>query len=782
MKEIRIKGACIHNLKNIDISIPKNKLIVATGVSGSGKSSLVFDIIFEEGRKQYLQSLGMLSTIEDTNKFDSIEGIGPTIAVHQNTIRQSNPRSTVGTRTGILHMLTLLYSGEGQAQDEVINGDEHLNPSFFSYNSASGMCVQCSGRGAYFEIDMEKLVMDNHITLEAVFIKSKVTPGYMNVLKRRFKDYFYMPFTSLPEDVKNEAIYGRYENGKSSYSLIKAYESRYRKGEALNDIYAMQTCPECHGYRIGDEGRNVHINGKHIGELCFMPILELHSFLKETIETQKYTQFGKNLARDILIKLEHLIKAKLGYLTLYREIASLSGGELQRLFLNAHLDTKMDSLIYVLDEPTAGLKKKKKEDIIASIRQLKDIGNTVIVVEHDKSTIQKAEHIIDIGPMAGHLGGQIIYQGHLEGLLKSEESITGNYLSGKKNMPTRSHNINLDEMPSLVIQHAKTNNLKDITVTLPLHAIVGIAGKSGSGKSSLISDTLLPLLRTHFKYSYKEDLIEDYSDETVIKTIADGLEGVEFISGYAEISQAPIGRNNNSNPASYIGIWDKIRALYAKQPEAISQGFEDGHFSFNSKGACSACGGSGYEKIWLGGQLSINKTCIMCHGKRFSQDALTIQYKEKTIYDVLEMSIDQATTFFDSQPSISNPLKILQQIGMGYIKLGQPTPTLSGGESQRIKLAKEIGKKRKGNILYILDEPTTGLSQYDIAKLIELLDQLVEKGNSVIVIEHDIDVLKVCDYIIELGPVGGTQGGYVIAKGTPEIIKKNTNSITGRYL
>ncbi|WP_055666660.1 excinuclease ABC subunit UvrA [Desnuesiella massiliensis] len=782
MKEIRIKGARIHNLKNIDISLPKNKFIVATGVSGSGKSSLVFDIIFEEGRKQYLQSLGMLSTIDDTYKFDYIEGIGPTIAVHQNTIRQSNPRSTVGTRTGILHMLTLLYSGEGQAHGEGINGDEHLDTSFFSYNSASGMCVRCSGRGAYFEIDMEKLVMDNQITLEAVFIKSKVTPGYMNVLKRRFKDYFYMPFTSLPEDVKNEAVYGRYENGKSSYSLTKAFESRYRKGEALNDIYAMQTCCECHGYRIGQEGRSVYINGKHIGELCLMPISDMHSFLKETIEVEKYTQFGKNLAQDILIKLEHLIKAKLGYLTLYREMASLSGGELQRLFLNAHLDTKMDSLIYVLDEPTAGLHASEKEDIIASIQQLKEIGNTVIVVEHDKSTIQKAEHIIDIGPMAGHLGGQIVYQGHLDGLIKSDESITGNYLSGKKNMPTRRHNVNIEEMPSLVIQHAKTNNLKDITVTLPLHAIVGIAGKSGSGKSSLISDTLLPLLRTHFKYSYKKDLIDDYSEETVIKTVADGLEGVEFISGYAEISQVPIGRNNNSNPASYIGIWDKIRTLYANQPEAINKGFVDGHFSFNSKGACSECGGSGYEKIWLGRHLSINKTCTKCHGRRFNQDALSIKYKERTIFDVLEMSIDQAIEFFDNQPSILNTLKILQQIGMGYIKLGQPTPTLSGGESQRIKLAKEIGKKRKGNILYILDEPTTGLSQHDIAKLIELLDQLVEKGNSIIVIEHDIDVLKVCDYLIELGPVGGTQGGYVIAKGTPEIIKNNTNSITGRYL
>ncbi|MFV0393650.1 MAG: hypothetical protein ACK5LC_04530 [Coprobacillaceae bacterium] len=777
MKEIKVKGACLHNLKDIDIHIPKNKFIVATGVSGSGKSSLVFDIIFEEGRKQYLQSLGMLSTLDDTYKFESIEGIGPTIAVHQNTIRQSNPRSTVGTRSGILHMLTLLYSSEG----ENIDGDEHHSPSFFSYNSADGMCMECSGRGINYEINMEVLLSNNQITLEEVFIKSRVTPGYMNVLKRRFEEYFYTPFLSLPEDIKNEAIYGRYENGKSSYSLMKAFENRHRKGEDLQGVYGTQICPRCHGYRIGEEGRNVYINNKHIGQLCTMNISDLYTFLDNTIKNQIYTQFGVNLVQDILVKLEHLINAKLGYLTLYREMSTLSGGELQRIFLNSHLDNKMDSLIYVLDEPTAGLHASEKEDIITSIQQLKEIGNTVIVVEHDKSTIQKAEHIIDIGPKAGNLGGNIVYEGNLDGLLQAN-SITGSYLSNREIMPIRKQSVSIQEDKVLVIEHVKTNNLKDITVTLPLHRIVGIAGKSGSGKSSLISDTLLPLLRSHFKYSYKEDIVENFNEEKYVETIVEGIKGVENISGYAEISQAPIGRNSNSNPASYIGIWDKIRTLYAKQPEAINKGFIDGHFSFNSKGGCKECGGSGYEKIWLGKQLSINKTCTKCNGKRFNQDALSITYKEKTISDVLEMSIDEAVDFFSDIPSILNILKILQQIGMGYIKLGQPTPTLSGGESQRIKLAKEIGKKRKGNILYILDEPTTGLSQYDIAKLITLLDQLVEKGNSVIVIEHDIDVLKICDHLIELGPVGGTQGGYVIAKGTPQDIKNNPISITGRYL
>lgn len=402
----------------------------------------------------------------------------------------------------------------------------------------------------------------------------------------------------------------------------------------------------------------------------------------------------------------------------------------------------------------------------------------MIVVEHDKNTIRQADHIIDIGPFAGHLGGQIVYQGDVEGLLKSPSSITGSYLSGEKKMPIRKLQPLLDQHPFLTIFNAKTNNLKNITVKIPLHALVGIAGKSGSGKSSLISDTLLPLLRTHFKYASQDSERTD----TTVKAEAEGLKGVNAIAGYAEISQAPIGRNSNSNPASYIGIWDKIRSLYANQKEAINQGMQEGYFSFNSKGACKECKGSGYEKIWLGEHLSINKTCPKCQGKRFNQDTLAIHYKGKTIAEVLEMSIDEAAEFFCDQPTILSPLKILQQIGMGYIQLGQPTPTLSGGESQRIKLAKEIGRKRKGNILYILDEPTTGLSQYDIAKLIELLDQLVEKGNSVIVIEHDTDVLRICDYLIELGPSGGTEGGYMIAEGTPEEMKKNQNSLTGRYL
>jgi excinuclease ABC subunit A len=806
MKEIKIQGARIHNLKDIDISIPKNKLVVATGVSGSGKSSLMFDIVFEEGRKQYLQSLGILSAIDNENKFDSVQGIGPAIAVQQNIIRQSNPRSTVGSRTNIINMLALLYAGEGEimcstcdklVDDNLICGncgnvEEHLDPGFFSYNSSSGMCMKCSGRGSYFEINMERLVPEKNLTLGQIFDEVKVSPGYMRLLQKRFKEFLSMPFSQLPEEVKNEVIYGNFENGKRSYSLMRIFEGRYKKGEDLNGIYTAVTCSECHGFRVGEEACRVLLNGKHIGELSTVTIIETHEFLKNLLGQAKLTQFGKNLLKEILIKTNNLIKSRLGHLTLYREMSTLSGGEIQRLFLNAHLDSKMDSLIYVLDEPTAGLHESEKLEVLESVNELKELGNTVIVVEHDKNTIGMAEHIIDIGPKAGSCGGQVMYQGNLEGLVQSNESITGKYLSGKIAMPSRISHQSVkygDERTRLIIRNANTNNLKDVTVSFPLGALVGIAGKSGSGKSSLMSDTLLPLLRSNSRKHWKNieenkiDNVVDIQDGSVkgIK-IGDRLEGLKHISGYAEISQAPIGRNMNSNPASYIGIWDKIRTLFANQLEAIEQKFTAGHFSFNSKGACSKCGGSGLEKIWLGNDLSIDKTCGECNGKRFNNEALSIKYNGKNIYDILEMSVSEAVVFFEDNISIVSILKVLDKIGMGYIKLGQPTPTLSGGESQRIKLAKEIGKRRKGNILYVLDEPTTGLSLYDAAKLIQLLDELVVNGNSVIVVEHDTEVLKTCDWVIELGPEGGSEGGYIIAEGSPEDLKKNSKSITGRYL
>lgn len=802
MKNIEIKNARVHNLKNIDISIPKNKLVVATGVSGSGKSSLVFDIIFEEGRKQYLQSLGVLSEHSNEDKFDSIQGISPAIAVQQNIIRQNNSRSTVGSRTNIINMLALLYAAEGQiicsycdtpVNDNLTcckcgNIEERLPPSYFSYNSPNGMCIKCSGCGAYFEINMQRLVPDNRMTFKQILEGVGLTPGYLRLFQKKFSEYLDVPYLQLPEEVMEEFIYGNYSSSNAENRgacLTKILQGRLNRGEDLNGVYENVLCSHCHGFRIGEEAQRVLLRGKHIGELGLMTISEVNEFLEALLQKNALTPFGKNLLQEILHKSNNLIRARLGHLSLYREMPTLSGGEIQRLFLHSHLDSKMDSLIYVLDEPTAGLHESEKTELLKSISELKELGNTVIVVEHDKNAIKIAEHIIDIGPKAGAEGGQVIYQGDLKGLLKCDKSITGQYLSGKAAMPLRTKCHCLESVPSLTIRHARTNNLKDVTVSIPLRVMVGIAGMSGSGKSSLVSDTLMPLLKSHFhdrlEYTEEDEIGSDDKLE-VVKTVADRLEGSEHISGYAEISQAPIGRSANSNPATYIGVWDKIRKLFAESPEAIRQDLSPGHFSFNSKGACSVCGGSGYDTIWLGGNLKMDKTCAQCHGKRFNDEALSVKYKGKTIYDVLEMSVSEAVSFFEDTKGIIGVLKVMKRIGMGYIKLGQPTPTLSGGEAQRIKLAKEIGRQRKGNILYVLDEPTTGLSLYDTAKLIELLDELVANGNSVIVIEHDTAVLTSCDWIIELGPGGGHDGGQIIAEGTPNEIKESQQSITGRYL
>lgn len=784
MKHITIRGAHIHNLKGFDIAIPKNKLIVATGVSGSGKSSLVFDIIFEEGRRQYLRSLGILSGFDEQDKFDSISGIGPAIAVQQSIIRQSNPRSTVGSRTQILNLLGLLFAAEGQIYctdcgipvneqltcNQCGYTEERLGANYFSYNHPNGMCTKCSGRGGYYEINLKKLVPVEHTTLQQVFDSLGITPGYQRLLNRHFSDHLETPFSKLPDEVKHEVIYGHYVESnaaKRSYCLTRIFQDRIRKfGEDPSGIYAWVECSECHGFRIGDEARSVRLKGRHIGELGKLTIAELQDILEALDQHQRLSAFGENLLNEILHKTINLNQSRLGHLSLYREMPTLSGGEIQRLFLHSHLDSQMDSLIYVLDEPTVGLHESEKAELRSTIQALKEIGNTVIVVEHDGKTIEAAEHIIDLGPKAGIAGGQVVYQGDFAGLLQCEQSITGQYLGGNASMPVRNKLSFQSDGPYLIVRHAQANNLKDVTASFPLGCLVGVAGVSGSGKSSLISETLIPLLKSHFG---------GHSD-------GGKLGGVDLISGFAEVSQAPIGRNMNSTPVSYLGIWDKIRKLFARQPEALERNLSAGHFSFNSKGACPECGGSGRQKNRLGGNFKIYTTCLECKGKRYSEDALSIHYQGKSIFDVLALSISQAIAFLGEHPGILSALEVMERIGMGYVKLGQPTPTLSGGEAQRVKLAKEIGRRRKGNILYVLDEPTTGLSLYDTAQLILLLDELVAKGNSVIVIEHDPAVLSACDWIIELGPGGGAAGGQIIAQGSPEELKANPYSVTGPYL
>jgi excinuclease ABC subunit A len=806
MKNIIINGARIHNLKNINVSIPKGKLVVVTGVSGSGKSSLVFDIIFEEGKRQYLQSIGMIPGITEEDKFDQIAGIGPTVAVQQAIIRQSNPRSLVGTKTKILAYLGLLFAREGRIAcsicgtivsgdlvcDQCGNVEERLEANYFSANSPKGMCLQCEGRGVHFELVMEKLVPDANMTLNQILANAGVLSSFGHLIRGRLKPYTDTPFSQLPEEAREHILYGvqvQHPYPRRSLSLFSRLRYLLSRGKDVGGMMVMTPCPRCHEYRVGEEGRRVTLGGMHIGQIGLMTIEELQAFLKALRTGEPLSAMGHNLIGEVLQKTHYLVQVGLGHLTPYRQMPTLSGGEIQRIFLTSHLDSKMDSLIYVLDEPTVGLHEVEKADLLEQIASLKSLGNTIIVVEHDRNTIERAQHVIDFGPLAGSNGGEIVYEGDYAGLLNSERSITGQYLSNRRKVPRKTpheYTTITDETERLTLHRVKTNNLKDVTVGFPLGVLVGVAGVSGSGKSSLVSDTLIPMLEHHFadlRDRKLNTLIPDEDFEFVIPyPLAEKLDGSASIAGYSEVSQAPIGRRSISNPASYIKIFGKIRKLFAQQSLAEQRQYTPGHFSFNAKGACPDCKGKGYERFWLGGNSFVTDVCTQCHGNRYLDEILDVKYQDTNIVEVLKMSVTEAGILFRDMPSIHTMLSVLEQTGMGYITLGQPTSTLSGGEAQRIKLAKEIGRRRKGNILYVLDEPTTGLSLHDTANLLALLDRLVKQGNSVIVIEHDPTVLSYCDWLIELGPGGGKEGGEVIAQGSPLHLIQDSRSQTGPFL
>jgi excinuclease ABC subunit A len=806
MKDILIQGARIHNLKNIDVRIPKDKLVVVTGVSGSGKTSLVFDILFEEGKKQYLQSLGMIPGITEEDNFDQITGLGPAVAVQQAIIRQSNPRSVVGTKTRILSYLSMLYAREGRIAcsncativganmecEQCGNVEERLTAKTFSANSPAGMCLHCEGRGIQFDLVLEKLIPDDNLTLQQILANAGVLASFRHLTKGRLKEYVHTPFSQMPAEAKEHILYGlQLQNPfpRRSLSLYSRLRYLLSKGEDVGGAMEMKPCTRCQGYRIGEEARRVTLAQKHIGQVGYMTITELETFL-QTLPTQEtLSAMGHNLIRVVQQKTHNLVQVGLGHLTPYRQMPTLSGGEIQRIFLTSHLDSMMDSLIYVLDEPTVGLHEMEKADLLAQISALKSLGNTVIVVEHDRNTIEQAEHVLDFGPLAGTGGGEILYAGDYAGLLKSEASITGQYLSGRRAVPCKDpHEFTpiTKTTAQLTLHHVGTNNLKDVTAHFPLGVLLGVAGVSGSGKSSLVSNTLVPLLDRHFADLRERKRRDSSGDEeldfVMPDLVAEKLDGMAHLAGYSQVSQAPIGRRSDSNPASYVNIWGKIRDLFAREPLSEERDYTPGHFSFNSKGACPECKGKGHERFWLGGNSFVTYPCTACHGIRYQDEILDVTYKGANIVEVLRLSVSDAATLFKDTSSIYAILSVLEQTGMGYITLGQPTSTLSGGEAQRIKLAKEIGRRRKGNILYILDEPTTGLSLHDTANLLSLLDKLVKRGNSVIVIEHDPTVLSFCDWLIELGPGGGSKGGEIIAQGSPYDLMQNPRSQTGPFL
>jgi excinuclease ABC A subunit len=833
MDVIKVRGARIHNLKDIDVDIPKGKMILITGVSGSGKSSLAFDIIFDEGMNRYLQSIGFPPKFEDDKPFDMIEGLSPTVAVEQRTTRVFNPRSTVGTKTGIYGLLRMLYATEGilicPICKEPVNKStlecdicgmvvERKQIKHFSFNEPSGMCLDCRGRGYKMLITEEMIIQDyNRNLIQITKAGSAVFADQIRFVEQLPKIYNFdinTPFKDLPDEIKQVFLYGsgkklkfQWESKTFSGELERAFEgiiphvkralaeskSAYRRNKIHNNFMTKKKCEWCNGYRINDEAREIKIGGKHIGELAMMTMDDLKLFLESLSNQDIKSPQGKSMLKSILQSLNRMVNVGLKYLHLHRTLPTLSGGELQRLSLMTHLDAGLDSLIYILDEPSMSLHELEKDSLIDILKQLKDLGNTIIVVEHDKRFIDIADEIIDIGPGAGIDGGEIVYQGSLQDITNIKESYTGQFLGGQIELPRKNDNVKrvIDEGTKfLTLKNANTNNLNDITANFPLGLMVGIAGVSGSGKSSLILDTLVPLLKPYFKRRVNnqkkkkgENGEEDIENGEELLEYSGQIEGWENIDGIIVVNQKPISRVRTSTPCSFIGIWDKIRNLFARTAEAKRRKYTAGHFSYNSdRGRCPACKGQGVQDLQVSFLTSFEIPCKECKGLRYKPEILEIKYKGKSIADVLEMTVNEAATLFKAQESISKVLKILDEIGMGYIELGQPAPTLSGGEAQRVKLAKELGKVKRGKSLYILDEPTVGLSFYDAIKLMDLLEKLVREDNSVIIIEHDPEIISYCDYIIELGPEGGPKGGEIIAEGTPEEIIMNKKSKTGPYL
>ena len=826
MDEIRVVGARIHNLKNINVNIPKKKMILITGVSGSGKSSLAFDIIFDEGMNRYLQSIGFPPKFDDEKPFDMIEGLSPTVAVEQRTTRVFNPRSTVGTKTGLYGLLRMLFVTEGPLLcpicQERVNQNmkcdicgmavDRLQIKHFSFNEPSGMCLECRGRGYSSQLSVDLVIPDkSKNVIEITKSGAAVFADQLKLVQQLPNFYEFdlnTPFKDLPEDIKKMFLYGsgktldfKWESKRFSGKLEYEYEgiiphikralaeskSAYRR-ERINNYMIKAKCEECGGYRINEQARSIKIGDKHIGELAMMTIDDLIVFLEVLTDEDIQTPQGKAMKEHLMEGFRHMVEVGLGYLHLHRTLPTLSGGELQRLSLMTHLDGGLDSLVYILDEPSMSLHEREKDALIKLLQKLKELGNTVIVVEHDKRFIGIADIIIDIGPGAGTNGGEIVYQGPLSGIKKVEKSHTGQFVAGSLSLPEKSaedKKVVNKSTKILTIRNASTNNLKNITAKIPLGMMVGIAGVSGSGKSSLILDTLVPLLEPNFtreamKTTPLEETVENGDD---LQEYGGDLTGWENLNNFVVVNQKPISRVRTSTPCSFVGIWDKIRNVFANTADAKKKKATAGHFTFNSdKGRCPSCKGQGVQDLQISFLSSFTIPCKDCKGTRYIPEILEIKYKGKSIAEVLDMTVSDAAAFFKSQASISSVLKILDDIGMGYITLGQPAPTLSGGEAQRIKLAKELGKTKRGNTLYILDEPTVGLSFYDAVKLMELLEKLVQEGNSILIIEHDPDILSYCDYIIELGPEGGPKGGKIIAKGTPEEIKKNTASITGPYL
>ncbi len=933
-KQIIIKGARVHNLKNIDITIPRDKLVILTGLSGSGKSSLAFDTIYAEGHRRFVESLSsyarqFLGQL-DKPDVDSIEGLSPAISIDQKTTSK-NPRSTVGTVTEIYDYLRLLYARlgtvhcpvcgkeitqqsidqiidrimelpegerfmvlspvvrgkkgrhekvisdarkngyarlridgtiydlnedieleltkkhtieividrlvmkggiEGRLSDSVENAlkasdgkvciltspregegvyyefstnyacEEHgisfgeLEPRSFSFNNPFGACEHCLGIGELRHISPDKIIPDKSLSLREGAIQvngfksiddlSWTGPLFKAVCER-LGISIDMPVKDFTKEQLNAILYG---TGDEYYTIDRYFAKEKRRqttkfegvihtieqrmqmmGDEYYDQFIEETpCPVCNGQRLNKQALSVKIGGLNIYELCAMSVTKELEFFNKLRFTDSQEKIAKEILKEIKARLGFMQSVGLEYLTLARKSASLSGGEAQRIRLATQIGSSLVGVLYILDEPSIGLHQRDNAKLINTLKSLRDVGNSVIVVEHDEETMLASDYIVDIGPFAGVHGGEIVAQGTPEEIIACEKSLTGAYLSGRRKIEVPKSR-RKGNGSTLTIKGAKENNLKNIDVDIPLGCFVSVTGVSGSGKSSLVNRILLQALASKLNraitFPGKHDSIEGY--EALDKVIA--------------IDQSPIGRTPRSNPATYTGLFTEIRDLFAKTPDAKARGFSASRFSFNVKGGrCESCQGDGVKKIEMHFLPDVYVKCDVCKGKRYNRDTLDVKFKGKSINDVLEMTAEEGAVFFSDIPAISRKLQTICDVGLGYIKIGQSSTTLSGGEAQRVKLATELSKRSTGKTIYILDEPTTGLHTDDVRKLIEVLQRLVDAGNTVLVIEHNLDVIKTADYIIDLGPEGGDGGGTIVATGTPEEVARDPKSYTGMWV
>jgi excinuclease ABC subunit A len=935
MQSIRIKGARTHNLKNVDLELPRDRLIVLTGPSGSGKSSLAFDTIYAEGQRRYVESLSTYArqflSMMDKPDVDSIDGLSPAISIEQKATSH-NPRSTVGTVTEIYDYLRLLFARAGtprcpnhgidltaqtvsQMVDQVLGLEEgtallllaptiaarkgehaevlddlrrqgflraridgriveledvpkleskkkhdievlvdrfkvradiaqrlaesfetalrlssgiariaylneperpeivfsntfacpicnyslpQLEPRLFSFNNPAGACPACDGLGTQEFFDPDKIIVNPNSSLAGGAVRGwdRRNAYYFQMILSLAKHYAFdveAPFQSLPATVKTVLLFGsegeqiefKYLDGHGGTmrrkhpfeGIVRNLERRYRETESvtvredLARYRSTRPCPECGGARLNLAARNVFVAEHNLSHISSLAVAKASEFFAKLTLPGWRGEIAKKIVREIGNRLDFLDNVGLAYLTLDRSAESLSGGEAQRIRLASQIGAGLVGVMYILDEPSIGLHQRDNQRLLDSLVKLRDLGNTVIVVEHDEEAIRHADYVVDLGPGAGIHGGEIVAQGTPADIESSSRSLTGEYLSGRRRitLPALRHRPSAKQ--SLRLSGASANNLKNISVEIPLGLFTCVTGVSGSGKSTLVNDTLYRAVASSLNRAASVD------------AHFERLEGLEHIDRVIDVDQSPIGRTPRSNPATYTGLFAPIRDLFASVPEARSRAYRSGRFSFNVRGGrCEACQGDGVIKVEMHFLPDVYVPCDVCHGKRYNRETLEVLYRGKSIHDVLEMTAVDAMAFFSAIPAVAPKLQTLLEVGLGYLRLGQSATTLSGGEAQRVKLAKELSKRSTGRTLYILDEPTTGLHFADIAQLLEVLRKLRDEGNTILVIEHNLDVIKSADWIIDLGPEGGEEGGRVIATGTPEQIAKQSASHTGRYL